>query len=63
VKTKLAWFINVNKRYKCLNENKLTLSSMDYLITFVWVEQITNILKIHEIRVRKESIDLKIKMA
>jgi hypothetical protein len=36
---------------------------MDYLITFVWVEQITNILKIHEIRVRKESIDLKIKMA
>ncbi len=30
--------------------------------SFAWVEQITNVLQSHEIRVRKESIDLKIKM-
>ncbi len=30
--------------------------------SFAWVEQITNVLQSHEIRVRKENIDSKIKM-
>jgi hypothetical protein len=42
------WFINVNKKYKCWHKNKLALSRGDY--------QITNVLEIHEIGVRKENI-------
>jgi hypothetical protein len=33
---------------------------VDYLIIFPWVEQIAKLLQIHEIKVRKETIYLKI---